>query len=278
MDPVKAGVEGTREIFFAVISTTITLAAVFMPVLFLGGLTGRLFREFGVTIAGAVLISAFVALTLTPMLCTRLLKHHGEKHNFIYDKTEPFFVWMIDAYRRSLAAFMPHRWMAIPILLVTFGLSWWLAMRTPSELAPLEDRSAFRVQATGPEGASYEYMDGYMQQLEELVIREVPEAEVTVVGDRLGRQQRRGQHRLRAGQAQAGRPARAQPDGDRRRPHPQAARADRRPRLRAAGSDHRPRPPQPAARVRDPGHHLREAAGVPAEIPRSGRPRIRPSR
>ena len=180
MDPVRAGVEGTREIFFAVIATTIVLAAVFMPVLFLGGLTGRLFREFGVTIAGAVLISAFVALTLTPMLCTRLLKSHGERPNRFYDKTEPFFVWMIDAYRRSLAAFMPHRWLAIPILLATFGFSYWLAMRTPSELAPLEDRSAFRVQATGPEGASYEYMDAYMQQLEELVTREVPEAEVII--------------------------------------------------------------------------------------------------
>jgi multidrug efflux pump len=180
MDPVRAGVEGTREIFFAVIATTIVLAAVFMPVLFLGGLTGRLFREFGVTIAGAVLISAFVALTLTPMLCTRLLKSHGERPNRLYDKTEPFFEWMIDAYRRSLAAFMPHRWLAIPILLATFGLSYWLAARTPSELAPLEDRSAFRVQATGPEGASYEYMDAYMQQLEELVTREVPEAEVII--------------------------------------------------------------------------------------------------
>jgi multidrug efflux pump len=180
MDPVRAGVEGTREIFFAVIATTIVLAAVFMPVLFLGGLTGRLFREFGVTIAGAVLISAFVALTLTPMLCTRLLKNHHDRPNRFYDKTEPFFEWMIDAYRRSLAAFMPHRWLAIPILLATFGLSYWLAARTPSELAPLEDRSAFRVQATGPEGASYEYMDAYMQQLEELVTREVPEAEVII--------------------------------------------------------------------------------------------------
>ena len=180
MDPVRAGVEGTREIFFAVISTTITLAAVFMPVLFLGGLTGRLFREFGVTIAGSVLISAFVALTLTPMLCTRLLRKHGEHHNYIYEKTEPFFVGMIEAYRRSLAAFMPYRWLAIPILLATFGYSYYLATRIPSELAPLEDRGAFRVQATGPEGASYEYMDAYMQQLDELVHREVPEAEVIV--------------------------------------------------------------------------------------------------
>ena len=180
MDPIKAGVEGTREIFFAVISTTITLAAVFMPVLFLGGLTGRLFREFGVTIAGAVLISAFVALTLTPMLCTRLLRRHGEHHNFIYEKTEPFFVWMIEAYRRSLAAFMPHRWLAIPILLATFGFSYWLAGRLPSELAPLEDRSAFRVQATGPEGASYEYMDAFMLEAAALVEREVPEAELSI--------------------------------------------------------------------------------------------------
>jgi len=180
MDPVRAGVEGTKEIFFAVISTTITLAAVFMPVLFLGGLTGKLFREFGITIAGAVLISAFVALTLTPMLCTRLLRKHGEHHNFIYEKTEPFFVGMIELYRRSLAAFMPFRWLALPILLATFAFSFWLAPRIPSELAPLEDRSTLRVQATGPEGASYEYTDAYVQDAAAMVKEAVPEADVII--------------------------------------------------------------------------------------------------
>ena len=114
MDPIEAGKKGSAEIFFAVISTTIALAAVFMPVIVLQGITGRLFREFGIVVAGAVLISAFVALTLTPMLSTKILKRR-EKHNWFYNVTEPFFVKLNETYQRQLKYFVEHRWLAIPV-------------------------------------------------------------------------------------------------------------------------------------------------------------------
>ncbi|MEM9552859.1 MAG: efflux RND transporter permease subunit [Acidobacteriota bacterium] len=179
LDPVRAGVEGTREIFFAVLATTIALVAVFLPILFLGGLTGRLFREFGITIAGAVLISSFAALTLTPMLCTRLLKKR-ERQPWIYRATEPFFQALTRGYEASLAAFLPHRWLALPILLAALGAGWWLAQSLPRELAPLEDRGSLRIFATGPEGASFEYMDEYVQRLNEVLLEEVPETEALI--------------------------------------------------------------------------------------------------
>ena len=173
-DPMTAGVEGTREIFFAVVATTLALVAVFLPILFLGGLTGRLFREFGVTIAGAVVISSFAALTLTPMLCTRLLKRRERPH-WIYRVTEPFFQGLTRAYRGSLHGFMKARILAIPILAVAFLSSWWLMKALPTELAPLEDRASVRIMATAPEGASYEYMDAYIQQVVKALQDEVPE-------------------------------------------------------------------------------------------------------
>jgi multidrug efflux pump len=178
-DPRRAGVEGTREIFFAVISTTVALVAVFLPILFLGGQTGRLFREFGVTIAGAVIVSSFVALTLTPMLCTRLLKHR-EKQPWIYRITEPFFRGLTNLYAASLGHFLRQRWLAVPVILACLGLTWWIGRTIPQELAPLEDRSTLRVNATAPEGASYEYMDDYMDQVVALIRHEVPELRAVV--------------------------------------------------------------------------------------------------
>jgi multidrug efflux pump len=142
--PAEAGVVGTREIFFAVIATTVALVAVLLPIFFLGGLTGRLFREFGATLAGAVIISSFVALTLTSMLTTRLLKKRP-KHPWLYRVTEPFFEWLSRAYRESLGTFLEHRWLAPALLAVCLtGIAWFVRL-LPSELAPLEDRSRVAV-------------------------------------------------------------------------------------------------------------------------------------
>jgi multidrug efflux pump len=153
LPPLQAGVAGTREIFFAVIATTLALVAVLLPVLFLGGLTGRLFREFGATLAGAVAISAFVALTLTPMLCTRLLRAR-EGHSRFYRATEPFFRGLSEAYRGLLERVMDRRWLAIAVVAGCAAAIVGLFRALPAELAPLEDRSTLRVQARGPEGAT----------------------------------------------------------------------------------------------------------------------------
>ncbi len=177
----EAGLKGTREIFFAVIATTAALAAVFMPLLFLGGLTGQLFKEFGVVLAGAVVISSFVALTLTPMLSTRLLKA-GSHTGWFYRKTEPFYQKLTAAYRRSLAAFLQQRWIAFVVLAACGVTSWGLFNALPSELAPMEDRSSLRINATAAEGTSYETMAAFMSRLDEVVRREVPEiAEATTI-------------------------------------------------------------------------------------------------
>jgi multidrug efflux pump len=179
MDPRDAGLEGTREIFFAVIATTVALAAVFTPLLFLGGLTGQLFKEFGLVLSGAVVISAFVALTLTPMASTRLLKS-GSHNGWFYRKTEPFYQRLTAGYRASLSAFLRHRWVAFLILVVCAGASWALFRTLPSELAPLEDRSSLRINATAAEGTSYETMEAFMTQLDQLLVAKVPEiAEAT---------------------------------------------------------------------------------------------------
>ncbi|MEM9291982.1 MAG: efflux RND transporter permease subunit [Acidobacteriota bacterium] len=189
MEPHRAGIEGTREIFFAVISTTLALVAVFLPILFLGGLTGRLFREFGVTLAGAVVISSFVALTLTPMIATRLLKKR-EVQPAVYRWSEPLFRRLTNAYEASLSLFLSQRWLALPILLLCGGGSAWLASQLPQELAPMEDRNSVRLVATAPEGASYEYMDAYIDELVALVSRVVPEdslkAQVSVTSPGFG--------------------------------------------------------------------------------------------
>ncbi len=178
MKPREAGIEGAKEIFFAILSTTITLVAVFLPIVFMSGMTGRLFREFSLVIAGAVAISAFAALTLTPMLSTKILKRR-ERHNWLYRKTEPFFVWLNEIYRRSLSAFLRRRWMALVIVAGMVGLIVWLWAAVPSELAPLEDRSSVSIRTTGPEGATYEFMRDYTEEINLLVDSLVPEAKFT---------------------------------------------------------------------------------------------------
>ncbi len=177
--PLKAGLEGTAEIFFAVIATTVVLAAVFLPVIFLQGITGRLFREFGIVMASSVIISAFVALTLTPMLSTKILKHR-ESHSWFYNKTEPFFVNINGRYSRSLDWFLHHRWLAIGIFVVSIGLIYIVGRSLQSELAPVEDRSGLRVSATAPEGITYDFMDDYMKEITAFIMKEVPEASAVV--------------------------------------------------------------------------------------------------
>ncbi len=171
---IEAGILGAKEIFFAVVATSLALVSVFMPILFLGGTTGRLFREFGVVIAGAVIISSFVALTLTPMLATKILSKGAEKNRF-YIMTEPFFVGLNNIYKSSLESFMKVRWMAFVVLLASSGLIYLLFTNLPQELAPMEDRGQMRIVATAPEGASFEYMDNYVDRMIEEVRANVPE-------------------------------------------------------------------------------------------------------
>ena len=168
-DPKTAAIKGTEEILVAVVSTTVVLAAVFLPVVFLTGITGRLFREFGIVVAGSVLISAFVSLTLTPMMCSKLLKRQ-ETHNWFYRKTEPYFERLINAYQNSLKTFLNNRWLAWVMIAVTGGGIWFFMRAIPAELAPIEDRSRVNVNATGPEGASFEFMDAYMAQVTKLAL------------------------------------------------------------------------------------------------------------
>ena len=179
VEPLRAGIEGTREIFFAVIATTLALVSVFLPILFMGGLVGRLFREFGLVLAGAVIISSFVALTLTPMLATRLLKQR-EEHSWFYRKTEPFFQWLTRGYSRSLTSFMQVRWKAMALVAGCAGLIVLFYNVLPAELAPLEDRSSARMFASAPEGMTFEYMDAYMDGLIAMIQEEVPETDAII--------------------------------------------------------------------------------------------------
>jgi len=179
MTPMEAGFKGAEEIFFAVISTTIALAAVFMPVIFLQGITGKLFKEFGIVIAGSVIISSFVALTLTTMMSSRLLKRRIQ-HNWFYNSTEGFFVWLNRQYESSLEGFMRMKWLVFPIIAVAVGLMVVIFKSLPQELAPLEDRSSIRISITGPEGASFEFMDSYMVKLLDTLQKNVPEAKAVI--------------------------------------------------------------------------------------------------
>lgn len=170
----KAALEGSKEIFFAVISTSITLAVVFLPVIFLEGFVGSLFREFGITVAAAVLVSAFVSLTITPVLNVYLNKKDAG-HGKFYEKTEPFFRGMENGYKRMLTAFLRVRWMAWVIVFVCLGGIYVIGSNLQSELAPLEDRSSIRFQMSGPEGASYSYMVDVGNKLIDYLSDSIPE-------------------------------------------------------------------------------------------------------
>ncbi len=164
MDPIQAGHEGSKEITFAIISITITLAVVFLPVIFLSGLTGRLFREFGITVAGAVIISAVVSLTLTPMMSARFLKHKQKQSRF-FAATERLFNRMTAGYHRSLERFMRVRWTVWPIMALCVAGILGIGSLLQSELAPMEDKSRFMVMSTAPEGTSFEVMNDYLTHI-----------------------------------------------------------------------------------------------------------------
>ena len=175
MKPFKAGIEGSKEIFFAVISTTVTLVAVFLPIVFMEGTSGRLFREFSFVVAGSVIISSFAALTFTPMLATKILKRRKEQKWF-YRKTEPFFEGMNNIYGKTLNGFLKMRWLSFPIIVAMFALIAYLWNGIPAEMAPMEDRSQITINTRGAEGVSYEFMRDYTEDIASVVDSIVPDA------------------------------------------------------------------------------------------------------
>lgn len=181
MSPIEAAIKGSNEIFYAVISISVTLAAVFLPVIFLEGFVGRLFREFGVVIGAAVLISAFVSLTLTPMLNAYLMKGGEQKKSKFYIKTEPFFEKMNSSYAESLTKFMAKKWISFPILIACFGIIYLFFTILPKETAPYDDRSSVTMRMTTPEGSSYDYTYRFMQEISKLVDDSIPEKKVSLV-------------------------------------------------------------------------------------------------
>jgi multidrug efflux pump subunit AcrB len=180
MNKHKAALEGSKEIYFAVIATSITLAIVFLPIVFLEGFVGRLFREFGIVLAGAVLISAFVSLTLTPVLNIYMAKKNPHKHSWFYRKTEPFFTGMENLYRSSLEAFMRVRWLAFVIIFTCACIIYFIGKQIPSELAPMEDRNRVRASITGPEGADFDFTDRVAYEITQQLLDSIPEKSVVL--------------------------------------------------------------------------------------------------
>jgi len=174
LPPVQAALEGSKEIYFAIIATTITLIAVFFPIVFLSGITGRLFREFAIVMAGAVGISAFLALSLTPMVSSKMLRHET-RHSWFYRKTEKFFDRMNDWYKEALGTFLDNRRVTFLILVVAIGLIFFLWKSIPAEMAPLEDRSQISVNTIAQEGATYEFNLDYIDDIAKTVTDLVPE-------------------------------------------------------------------------------------------------------
>ncbi len=180
MNKWQAAVEGSKEIYFAVIATSITLAVVFLPIIFLEGFVGRLFREFGIVVAGAVLISSFVALTLTPVLNVKLSRKDPNKQSAFYRKTEPFFRWMENSYQATLRRFMRVRWFALIIIAVCGAIIFLIGGGLKSELAPMEDRSQFRLSLSAPEGTSFDAMDKFVERLNNFIMDSVPERDLVL--------------------------------------------------------------------------------------------------
>ncbi|MGD0341456.1 MAG: efflux RND transporter permease subunit, partial [Bacteroidales bacterium] len=174
LPPIEAGLAGSKEIYFAIIATTITLVSVFFPIVFLSGITGRLFREFAIVMAGAVSISAFLALSLTPMVSTKLLRKET-RHSWFFRKTEKFFITLNNWYRNALDSFLRHRRFTFIILLAALALVVLLWKSIPAEMAPLEDRSQININTVVPEGATYEFVLSYIDDLAKSVDQLVPE-------------------------------------------------------------------------------------------------------
>ncbi|PWJ59596.1 multidrug efflux pump [Dyadobacter jejuensis] len=173
LSPIEAAIKGANEILFAVLSTSITLAAVFLPVIFMQGFVGKLFREFGIVISAAVLISAFVSLTLTPMLNAYLVRKNDKK-SWFYEKTEPFYVKLTNDYNAALKSFLGVRWVSLPLIGLTLGMIWYFGKDLQSELAPLDDRNWFRISMTTPEGSSFDYTDAYVQSVSQMLMDSMP--------------------------------------------------------------------------------------------------------
>ena len=180
MDKWQAAREGSKEIYFAVISTSLTLAIVFLPIIFLQGFVGRLFREFGIVVAGAVLISAFVSLSLTPVLNIYLTKKNVHKHSWFYTKSEPFFRGLESGYRRLLEAFMRKKWIAFVIVAVCMAIIYFVGSALPSELAPMEDRNRLRASVIAPEGTDFDYMDKVVYDITQTLLDSVDERNVVL--------------------------------------------------------------------------------------------------
>ena len=174
MSPLEAAFKGSNEVYFAIISTTVVLICVFLPVVFLSGLTGRLFREFAIALSSAVVISALVALSLSPMMCSKILKHEKKK-NWLYRSTEKYFVSLTEAYGRGLSRFIRFRWIAVILIIGSFAAIVILFVNLKKELAPLEDRSRISLRASVPEGTSYESMAIYVDEIADMVQDSVPE-------------------------------------------------------------------------------------------------------
>jgi multidrug efflux pump len=175
MNKYKAALEGSKEIYFAVIATSLTLAIVFLPIIFLEGFVGKLFREFGIVLAGAVLISAFVSLTLTPVLNIYLTRKGVHKHSKFYLWTEPFFVGLERFYKSSLQGFMRARWLALVMVGACMAIIYFLGRKLPSELAPMEDRNRVRASVTGPEGTDFDFTDAVTYQITQQLMDSIPE-------------------------------------------------------------------------------------------------------
>jgi multidrug efflux pump len=177
--PLVAAARGTRQVAFAVIATTAVLVAVFLPIGFLEGNTGRLFRELAVALAGAVAISAFVALTLTPMMSSKLVRAHvaadGSKPRGVTAWIDRGFQRVAARYRAQVARSSGHPWIFALLMVSAFVVSFGIARLVPSELAPPEDRGSFFVNVQGPEGAGYDYTVQQIQKVEEIMLREVGE-------------------------------------------------------------------------------------------------------
>ena len=179
MNKWQAAFEGTNEIFFAVISTSLTLAIVFIPVIFLQGFTGRLFREFGIVVASAVLISAFVSLTLTPVLNV-FLGGTGTHHSKFYVATEPFYLGMEKKYKRFLVFFIQNKWISFSILGLCIALIFGISRTLQTELAPLEDHSFLRSMITAPEGTEYSTTQKIIDRVAKVSMEKIPDARFTL--------------------------------------------------------------------------------------------------
>ena len=167
MEPFQAAIKGVREISFAVVAMTLTLVAVFAPLAFTPGRTGRLFSEFALTLAGAVLVSGFVALTLTPMLCSKLLRHNPKPGRF--DRgMEAALIKTTGLYTQALTWSLAHRWLLVLVMLASAGGSWYLFSTSKSELSPLEDRGVIAMPIRAPDGATLEYTARYLDALERI--------------------------------------------------------------------------------------------------------------